>query len=1034
MKKKLLLLHILFLLFGALMAQQQNTKIVFPHPAGYNQSDGLFIRPTADGGYILTGLSAAPQSNDVPRLIKLDAGLQTEWDRAYPLDPLPEKPYIFLTSPAIQNAVGGYAAAFKNDSTGTDFILTDGDGNLLAQKDIFPWCNRSTLVGNLPGGGYLVAREYSKLDLLHLDAGGNVTATYSLGSIAGRVIMLQNGDVLVAYKQSGKIIFRRTDVTGNLIWQTAPNDNLKWSDNLAPVLVALSDGGFAMLSYELQSGKNRVFRYDAQGNQTWISPADAVPGTMIPTFLAVTANGEYLLSGRTAASRGFIAQLSADGSSLAWSAESPEDGQEHLTSLNAIPTADGWGVGVGTTVGNKFGLVRVDSNSGVTVNYITGQVIKDNDENCAFSAGEPRMPSVGIWVNNGLEYFYAYSNGSGTYTVAVPAGTYTMQVNPNQPFFFVCPTADLSVTIPPGGNTTAVIDIPLQSLDPIHQITGTVRRDENDNCAADPNESPLEDWQVELNTGSYLLHTTTDADGNYSFFVPDGSYSAKLLPYNVNFGVCSPAVQTFNVSNPDPQTLTADFTASTAFDCALMRAELTRWNMRPCSTAKIRVHYRNIGTATAEDATVQVTLDPLLSFLDATLAPASIDGQVLTFSVGDVPPSPGSQWNIIDLYATVDCSAQIGDQLCLVARVTPDTVCYQSAEWPGAIVEVSGACENDEQAIFTISNIGGAPNAGQLGYTIIEDQIVLKTGDFQLNPGGTKLDTVPSNGLPLTIIADQEPGYPGDTSVTFTLYNCGSPNNNPPNGFGGPAGPFTWQECFAVTNSYDPNDKDATPQGFGPDHIVHPGTPLEYRIRFQNTGNDTAFLVVIRDTLSAALDFTAIEPRGSSHPYDFAQINDSIVQFSFYGIVLPDSAANQLESQGFVEFSIRPRMNLPLGTKVLNRAAIYFDNNPPVITNTVQRIYGKAMIVSIDDPADAAQLPVLVYPNPFVTETTFELPETAAGNYRLELLNASGRLLATRIFEGTQCRLERAGLPAGALLWAITREGNVVASGKIVAR
>lgn len=1035
MKKKFLLLNFLLLCLGLISAQQQDEKIVFPNPPSINNSDGRFARPTSDDGYILTGIASGPQTNGSLRLIKLNSDHEVEWDKvAYFLDPpSASNPYVNLSSAAIQNAAGGYAAAFQNDSSGTDFLLFNTEGDIIAKKDLFPWANNCALLGTLPGGGYLVGREYSGFDLLHLDAGGNVTAQYPQGNIAPRSILLGNGDVLMCYKQSNKIIFRRTDVTGNLIWQTLPNNNLIWWGNQEPVLAATSDGGFAMLSYESQSNKNRVYRFDAQGNQTWISPVDAVPASMVPTGLAIAANGQYLLSGRTVTNRGFVAQLNADGSAVEWSAESPEDGQEHLKSLNAIPTPDGWAVGVGPTNGNKFGFMSVSSNTGVFVNYISGFVRKDNDDNCIADAGEPVLQATSISTTNGVETFYGFSNSNGFYNIAVPSGDWTLTVSPNQPFFYLCPTVDVSVSLPPSESNSVILDLPMQSQQPIHQVTGTVRLDQNNNCTGESNEPLMENWLVELSVGAFKLHADTDADGEYSFFVPDGNYTVKLIPYNQNFGVCSPVSQTLNLTGPDPQVAAVDFTAKANFSCALMRAELTRWNMRPCSTTIVRAHYRNIGTVTAEDASIQVTLDPMLTYDYASVTPVSIDGQVLTFELGDVPPTPGSEWGFIDIHATVDCAAQIGDQLCITAKVTPDTVCYQSQEWSGAIVAVSGVCENDNQAIFTISNVGFAPNAQTLDYTIIEDQIVLKTGTFQLNAGQSQNDTVPGSGLPLTIIAQQEPGYPGDTSVVFNLYNCGEPDTTPANGFGGPSGPFTYQECFPVTNSYDPNDKDAAPQGFGPDHVVHPGTPLEYRIRFQNTGNDTAFLVVLRDTLSQALDFLRIEPRGSSHIYDFAQINDSILQFTFNNIQLPDSSTNPLGSQGFVEFTAYPNSNLPLGTQVTNRAAIYFDHNPPVITNTVLRTYGEVILVSIDDPAGAELWPVKVYPNPFVTETTFELPANAgAGTHQLNLMDAGGRLLSSVDFEGQQCRLQRNNLPAGVFAWTITSAGRPVASGKLI--
>ena len=42
--------------------------------------------------------------------------------------------------------------------------------------------------------------------------------------------------------------------------------------------------------------------------------------------------------------------------------------------------------------------------------------------------------------------------------------------------------------------------------------------------------------------------------------------------------------------------------------------------------------------------------------------------------------------------------------------------------------------------------------------------------------------------------------------------------------------------CAENIGSYDPNDKSASPTGFGVDHIIRENTDIEYKIRFQNTG------------------------------------------------------------------------------------------------------------------------------------------------------------------------------------------------------
>jgi uncharacterized repeat protein (TIGR01451 family) len=134
--------------------------------------------------------------------------------------------------------------------------------------------------------------------------------------------------------------------------------------------------------------------------------------------------------------------------------------------------------------------------------------------------------------------------------------------------------------------------------------------------------------------------------------------------------------------------------------------------------------------------------------------------------------------------------------------------------------------------------------------------------------------------------------------------------------------------------SYDPNMKVVTQNGAEVNTILN-DDPLEYVIHFQNVGNDTAFTVVITDTISNLLDLSSLEIIGSSHA-NYWGIYNRTLQFTFNGINLPDSGTNQLASNGFVSYRIKPVANISMGNVINNTAAIYFDVNAPVITNNAQ--------------------------------------------------------------------------------------------------
>ncbi|WP_027418561.1 FG-GAP-like repeat-containing protein [Crocinitomix catalasitica] len=135
--------------------------------------------------------------------------------------------------------------------------------------------------------------------------------------------------------------------------------------------------------------------------------------------------------------------------------------------------------------------------------------------------------------------------------------------------------------------------------------------------------------------------------------------------------------------------------------------------------------------------------------------------------------------------------------------------------------------------------------------------------------------------------------------------------------------------------AYDPNDKMAEPAGI--DSLGYIPTfvdQIDYTIRFQNTGNDTAVQVRIEDQLDSNLNWLSIEPISSSHNMSIRIDPGGKVEFFFKDIMLPDSNVNELKSHGFVKYRIYLAEELERGTEINNTAEIYFDFNPPIITNT----------------------------------------------------------------------------------------------------
>ena len=140
----------------------------------------------------------------------------------------------------------------------------------------------------------------------------------------------------------------------------------------------------------------------------------------------------------------------------------------------------------------------------------------------------------------------------------------------------------------------------------------------------------------------------------------------------------------------------------------------------------------------------------------------------------------------------------------------------------------------------------------------------------------------------------------------------------------------------SVVGSFDPNDKLLSPKKLSLSTVQGGYIPLEYTIRFQNTGNYPAERVIIVDTLSEDLQWNSFEFLSRSHPCHW-YITEGVLHFIHEGIVLPDSTNDEPNSHGYVKFRIKPSTDLQLGATITNIAHIVFDHAmvPPAVFSIV---------------------------------------------------------------------------------------------------
>jgi uncharacterized repeat protein (TIGR01451 family) len=234
-----------------------------------------------------------------------------------------------------------------------------------------------------------------------------------------------------------------------------------------------------------------------------------------------------------------------------------------------------------------------------------------------------------------------------------------------------------------------------------------------------------------------------------------------------------------------------------------------------------------------------------------------------------------------------------------------------------------------------------------------------------------------------------------------------------------------------VTNSSDPNSKSVSPIGETTEgYITENDSTLIYTIHFQNTGNDTAFTVVVADTLSPFLDPASVVPGAASHPYTFNLSGQGILTFRFDNILLPDSSVNEPASNGYVSYTVKQKNNNPVGTVILNTAANYFDFNLPVNTNTVKNTI--ATTVSINEDLLKTDN-IRLFPNPFHDAFTLEIGEKESYPCTVKIYNSIANTVMTKKISQPITSINSTGFKNGIYFIIVEdRNGGIVGKGKII--
>lgn len=562
-------------------------------------------------------------------------------------------------------------------------------------------------------------------------------------------------------------------------------------------------------------------------------------------------------------------------------------------------------------------------------------------------------------------------------------------------------------------------------------IVGKAFGDNNENCVKDGGEPELKQWIINATNGTTNFYGVTDGQGNYEITCDTGTYTLKaVLPsaYWVDT-LCRDSL--IAVVLPNTDTLTKNVPIGKAVDCPAMKVSVDAPFLRRCLPGPAYVvSYCNNGTAVSTNTYTEVTLDSDLVLDSASITYTSLGNNKFRFDLGTVGITDCGSFL---MYIRVDCAVAVFAQShCVEADVFPNTICTPpSPLWDMARLDLTTDCQPDSLSFRIINN--GSNMTVPRAFTIIQDDVMYVQGNFQLNSLQLFTYKVPSNGSTWTIVTEQTPFFPGNKHLVGSVEGCGT-NNQGMFSLGylvqypqiGPD-PSSAQLCLIDRAAFDPNDKAVEPKGLGLEGTIDKDQTLNYRIRFQNTGTDTAFLVVILDTLSDNLDLLSIRNVRSSHPMQMSILPGRILQFAFTNILLPDSNVNELASHGYVSFEIDLEDGLTVGTEITNTAFIYFDQNAAVITNTTLNTIGELYKtwLSISDIVNPDNK-VAFYPNPTQGVLNFSIDGNLSGLIEVSVISIQGQQILNQHFETATegLQMDLTNLPMGIYLMKVNVDGK----------
>jgi hypothetical protein len=922
---------------------------------------------------------------------------------------------------------GGYVLAGSYGSDHLYLLKVDADGNQQWTKILASTggaIQGNSVVATQDGGyavaGYIINGGQRDFYLFKADASGNElwSKSYGISQVgydeeASSITELPDHSlVMTGYQNTpadpkGNLILLKTDAVGKQIFFKSVGA-AQTSKEIGHSICQASNGDLIVAGEVLKSltapEKKDVYivRFNSLGDTLWTKQYDHSQGFDDAGYSIVRGPaGTYIIGGYTfdlpsALQLGLLMKIDETGS-VVWERQIPKAAQ--IT-----------GVAIALNNGDILATGYTEINQGDVYILRTGQ--NSNDIICDAHAGKG-----GYDGGNGI---VASTDGGA----AVGGESFPFQNNILE---------DRAYMVKVDKNCVLFTSY----------LQGYVFQDNNLNCLPDAGEPALRNWIVGIFSQFDTTYVVANSDGRFSIAVDTGSHTVQLYVPNNYWKPCTPLTTVVVPSFYD--TVAVNLPIHSDFSCPRNEVDIATPILRQCSDNVYTVRYCNSGTIPSVNTKIKVTLQPDFNMVGASIPYTILSPDTVLFDIGTVQNGDCDKFTFT---LHLGCNLPYNATHCVSAHIYPDDFC-EPGSWNGCKVRARATCDGDSVRMY-LKNIGNGPT-GPIGYVISEDVLMLVAPSTSLFAPSLDVQGAEeqvwahyATGKTYRITAQQCPDYPGGSIPTAAVEGCLSISSQDTVTHGyytmfpeDDKDPFISTDCQEIQSpTYNPTYlKRGHPKGYDTPHYIDSKTDLTYLIHFNYTGADTAKQVIVRDTLDSDLDPATVYPGASSHPYAFQVYGSGIVEFT-----LPNAnlIAGSSAAEGFVNFHVSQKPNLPCGTVILNSAAIYYDFNAPEITNqTKHTSCADSIFLQFITATHNIEMPnaeVNVYPNPFEQSTNFEIINVPARDYGLFLYDTQGRLLFISFYSAPTFRLFRNQIPAGPVFYRLTADGKPVATGKLIAK